>query len=366
MAEPLCEYFGICGGCTYQDLDYSEQLERKKKVLIKAIEFNDIKVFSGDEYYYRNRMDFIFTKTGIGFRRKGRWDRTFDLDKCVISNKRLNELITEVNRFFKNNDAFDLQKKKGTFRYAVIRATSIDSSISFVLNADSTKISEAIDKIKEFKTSANNVIVTYVKSNVDLSVSDDYFIIKGKDLLKEEFFGSTFVFPVQGFFQNNYLMTKKMHEYCNKLLKKYNTKEYSLLDLYGGVGTFGIINSSLFKKGIIVDSVKLAIECANENIKYLKNVEAIELDAKQLKKLELPSKLFVIIDPPRTGMNPKTIEHLKRIKPFVIIYISCNVEQLGKDLKKLDIYSIKSAALFDLFPQTPHSEAVVELNLKSI
>jgi 23S rRNA (uracil1939-C5)-methyltransferase len=88
------------------------------------------------------------------------------------------------------------------------------------------------------------------------------------------------------------------------------------------------------------------------------------LDAMQLKKLDLPDSLFVITDPPRSGMHEKTIEQLKKLRPKVIVYVSCNVVQLGKDLPKFKDYRIRSAALFDLFPQTPHSEAVVELVLK--
>jgi len=80
--------------------------------------------------------------------------------------------------------------------------------------------------------------------------------------------------------------------------------------------------------------------------------------------MSLSSPLFVVTDPPRSGMDVKTIYHLNEVKPKVIIYISCNIEQLAKDLPKFKNYKLKSAALFDLFPQTPHCEGVVELVLK--
>ena len=139
-----------------------------------------------------------------------------------------------------------------------------------------------------------------------------------------------------------------------------------MLDLYAGVGTFGIINSGLFKEVYIVESDKNCIDAAKINIKNnsIKNAKEILLDAMKLKQLTLPKDLFVITDPPRSGMHPKTIEQLKNLKPKIIIYVSCNIEQLSKDLNKFSDYSIKSAALFDLFPQTPHIEAVVELVLR--
>ena len=138
-----------------------------------------------------------------------------------------------------------------------------------------------------------------------------------------------------------------------------------MLDLYAGVGAFGIINASLFKNVFIVESAKKSIECAEINIKENKvnNAEVFVLDAERISRLELPENLFVITDPPRSGMHHKTIEHLRRIAPKVIIYVSCNLQQLKKDISKFKEYKIKSAALFDLFPHTNHIEAVVELEL---
>lgn len=360
-----CPYFGECGGCSLQNLEYATQIENKKKELANIIDFEDIIVFPSNEFGYRNRMDLLFTEKGLGIRKKGRWDKTIDIEQCLICNEELNKIILEIKNFFKNVDFFDLKKHIGTFRYSVIRTPRKDSSISFVLNSESNKLNDAIEKIKEFSkiTNVENIAITYVPPNREMSISDDYFMVKGSDFLKEGYLGKTFKFSIQGFFQNNSEMAEKMQRYCNELLKRYNTKDSYLLDLYGGVGTFGIINSELFKEVLIIESVKSCIDAANENIKEndIENAKGIVLDAKYLKKVELDKPLFVITDPPRSGMHPKTIEHLNKIKPELIIYISCNVKQLGKDIPKFKDYKIKSAALFDLFPQTNHSEAIIEL-----
>jgi len=360
-----CPYFGTCGGCTSQNISYDVQLEHKKNALANAINFNDVGVFSDKEYGYRNRMDMIFHSKGLGFRERGKWWKIVDIEKCPISNDKLNLLMHEIRDYFKDVDVFELMKNVGTFRYAVIRTPTEDNSISFVLNSDSEKLIEAIEKIKEYAkvSTANNIIVTKVKPKTDMSISDDYLVVKGKDTLTESFLGKKFIFPVQGFFQNNSKMAEKMLKYVNELLSKYDTNNAHLLDLYGGVGTFGIVNSSLFNDVIIVENVERAIECAKKNIddNDVKNARAIVLDAKQLNKIELKQPLYVITDPPRSGMHPKTIKYINDVKPEVIVYVSCNVKQLGKDLHKFEEYQIKSAALFDLFPQTPHGEAVIEL-----
>ncbi len=365
MVEPLCPYFGSCGGCSSQHIDYNVQLENKKKALAQSIKFEDVQVFPGPEYYYRNRMDMIFHAKGIGFRKKGQWQKIIDVERCVISNEKLNKLISEVRNYFKGVDAFDLKRHTGTYHYVVIRTPDNDSSLSFVLNEDSKDLAKAIEEIKSFakKTIANNVIVTYTPKNSDVSISNEYFIVKGKDTLKENYKGKEFLFPVQSFFQNNSLMAEKMHEHCHGLLKKYDAKNAILLDLYAGVGTFGINNASLFKQVFIVENDKLSIQAAEENMKNnnVKNAKTIFLDAKHLRKLDLPKPLFLIIDPPRSGMHQKTIEQINVLKPETIIYVSCNAVQLGKDILKLKGYKTRTVALFDLFPQTIHSESIVEL-----
>jgi tRNA/tmRNA/rRNA uracil-C5-methylase (TrmA/RlmC/RlmD family) len=431
MRDPKCPYFNSCGGCFTQHLPYEVQLANKKNRLAKETGFNDIKVFSDSEWFYRNRVDMRFHKTGLGFREKGKWWKIIDVKECVIANKRINGLISEVRAYFGDNiDAFEQNKNTGAFCYAVIRAPQSDSSVSFVLNKDSTRLDEAIKKIESFadKTSANNIVITYAQSGSDESTGTDYFAVKGSDFLEEKIMGKTFRYSVQGFFQNNPVMAEKMHEYVHDLLKKYSncgsgsssdnspqlepqrsrataesaevqrrlTKHESqdselfegdtshsearatgaerhepqrsanwnhLLDLYGGVGAFGIVNADLFYKVTSVESFEGCTIAAKENIERngVKNMEAVCMDAKRLKQISLSSPLYVITDPPRSGMDPETIIQLKKLKPEVIIYISCNAEQLGKDLLKFRDYKIASAAVFDLFPQTNHMESVIEL-----
>jgi len=371
---PLCPYFGSCGGCSAQHIDYPLQLENKKKALARSLRLPEeqVTVFADQPYQYRNRMDFIFHPRGLGFREKDKWWKVVDVEACAISNDSLNVLLKEVRSFFQHNlqqfDVFDIKKKQGVFRYTVIRTPTQDSSISFMLNSDSTKLEEATALIGAFaKTStAQNILVAYAPCDTEISISEDFFVVKGKDVIKETLLGKTFEYPIQGFFQNNTVMAEKMQDYVHHLLKNYPTQGAHLLDLYGGVGCFGIINASLFKSATIVESVESSIACAQKNIQENKitNAQAMVLDAAKLKKLELPKPaqpLFVITDPPRSGMHPKTIEHLNLLQPEVLIYVSCNIDQLGKDIPKFKNYQLKSAALFDFFPQTNHAEAVVEL-----
>ena len=221
ITPPLCQYFGKCGGCTAQHIAYEQQLENKKTKLHQTINklINtplEIEIFSDQPYYYRNRMDFIFHNDGLGLREKDKAWKIVDIERCVISNQKINQLLNEIRTFFRQIDAFDAAKKTGTYKYAVIRAPETSqqqSSISFVLNSESTKIAETIQKIKQFAeiTTAENVLITYVVPEEEESISSDYIIVKGKDMLKQQIMNKTFNYSIQGFFQNNTAMTEKMH-----------------------------------------------------------------------------------------------------------------------------------------------------------
>jgi 23S rRNA (uracil1939-C5)-methyltransferase len=349
MATPLCSYFRICNGCTAQHIDYALQVENKKRMLQHAIDFNNITVFTDKEYHYRNRIDALFCETGLCFRQKEPAKRVC-IQSCAIAEEKINKIIAEVHAHFTHNEK--------AFKYAVIR-TAETSSVSFVLSPHPSP--EIIQKIEAFAkiSSAENIIITYSSED---SISSDYCIVKGTDMLKQTLCGKNFYYSVQGFFQNNTAMAEKMQEYCHEIMKKYAGKGH-LLDLYAGVGTFGIINAELFKTTLIIESNKECIAAAQKNIKEnnVKNATALVCDATHLRRLKLQKPLYVIADPPRSGMDMKTIQQLIELQPEVILYVSCNPHQLGKDVKKFKKYCIKSAALFDLFPQTLHSEAVIEL-----
>ncbi len=368
MVTPLCSYFGSCGGCTTQHIDYEKQLDNKRLTIARMLKLDPttIQIFSDQPYYYRNRMDFIFHPGGLGFRERGSFSKIVDIDKCVISTEMINVLLKEVREYFTDVEAFDLKRKAGVMRYALIRATSTgDSSISFVLNEDAPQKEPTVEKIKQFakQTQAKNIVIAFLEAEHDDSTSDRHITLKGKEYLQETLCGKTFHFPIQGFFQNNTEMAQKMQEYVTSILAKYPTQQAALLDLYGGVGTFGIINADRFKTVTIIESVAPAIEYANQNIALnnVKNAKTLVLDAKSLMRVKLDKPLYVITDPPRAGMHPKTIEQLNFLGPEVMVYISCNLEQLARELPKFRAYEIASMALFDLFPQTNHCETVVEL-----
>jgi 23S rRNA (uracil1939-C5)-methyltransferase len=374
--KPVCQYFGKCGGCSAQHIPYSLTLENKRKYIadqlrrLKISVPDIIEIKHTDKYNYRNRMDFVFFDGGLGLRVKDSFDNIIKIERCEIANEKVNALLTEVRDWFSKSDveAFNLRSKQGVLKYALIRASEFndDSCISFALNSDSGHLAYHIDQIKEFakKTIAKNVVISRVKGNHDDSISDDFFAVKGTEMIDENFLGRKITFHSQGFFQNNPKTAMLMVEHTKELLSKYDTAQKNLLDLYGGVGTFGLCLTDMFKKVTVIESVPQSIESAKKNIAQnnITNAEAFCLDSAKMNKVISKDNLIAITDPPRSGMTRQAIENLTALEPEVIIYVSCNPQQFSREMlvfqKK---YDLKSITVFDMFPQTNHIETVAEL-----
>lgn len=365
MTQATCPYFGTCGGCNCQHIPYELQLENKQKLVARSVgvQPESVKKFFGEPFHYRNRMDFIFHQNGLGFRQAKNWKQIVDIEHCPISDEKINQILTQLRKHFAHPDYFDIYKKTGTFRFVIIRTTSLSKTIIFTLNRDSSHIDEAHKQIESFaKTSdVQNVLVTYIGKDEAITMSDEAHVVKGSEFLQEIIANRTISFSALAFFQNNSKMADSMVRYVSELVEPNHT----VLDLYGGVGTFGIGIAHKAKNTVIVEISAQAVKAAKENIEANKvNAQAHAMNASSFGKLSYPQPLTIITDPPRSGMDEKTIRQIIQLKPKKIIYISCNPIQLEKELFKFKEYELKSTAMFDLFPQTNHVEAVVELVLK--
>ncbi len=366
--EPQCRYFHKCGGCQTQHITYDVQLTQKKERIAKLLQIptDSLVVVHANEYAYRNRMDFIFSHRGLGLRKQNDHKTIIPITRCEIASPNIQILLEELTRDFSRCDYFDTHKKTGTFKFAVIRVGQ-EKTIIFTLNQDSTKIDDATKRIEEFakKTSADNIIVSYVQKNENQSLGHEYYCLKGNEFLTQDIAGTQLTYHSLGFFQNNPSVASQMVLHAKKLLKQ---TQGHLLDLYGGIGTFGIVCAPQFQTTTIIEEVENSILCANKNIQThkLQNVQAKVLNAQNIHKLSFQKPLHVITDPPRSGMTPKTIQRLLDLQPQTIIYVSCNPQQLAKELKFfLKNYTLSSTTLFDMFAQTHHCEVLCEFKRKS-
>jgi len=399
--EPACEHFGICGGCTRQQLNYEDQLFYKQKnveeTLKRIAKVNLPKINAilpaPDIYYYRNKLEFSFSNSrwlteneinsdkeiqefkALGFHIPGRFDKILDIKKCLLQKDPSNKIRLFIKEFAVDNnfDFFNLYKKEGFLRNLIIR-TSETGEIMIIISFfkdDKENISKLLNAVSEkFPeiTSLNYVINTKLNDNItDLDIIN----FKGKDHITEKMDDIKFKVGPKSFYQTNSKQAKRLYDIAIDFAElKGNETVY---DLYTGTGTIANYIARNAKKIIGIEYVKEAVEDAkiNSEINNIKNTFFFDGDMKDILNDEFISKHgkpdVIITDPPRAGMHKNVINVIINANPDKIVYISCNVATQARDIQLLDKnYEVKKIHPVDMFPHTHHIENVILLQKRFI
>lgn len=345
--EPICPYFDKCGGCQFLNLKYIDSLDYKQnkveEIMNKYVDMNfkiNSIVSCDNSLYYRNKTTFQ-VNDDIGFY-KEKTNNLIPIDKCYISDTKINDIY----KIIKDNISLT------NIKQIIIRATKKPKEIMVIF-----KINGYIDK---------NNILSLLKDRVNsIYINDE--LIYGKSKIIEKLCDKYFYISPNSFFQVNTLQAEKLY---NKAIEYANiTKNDIVLDLYCGTGTIGIIASSNAKKVIGIELNKDAIKDANEN-KKLNNIENIEFYAGDVGKILNKNNYnpnIVIVDPPRAGLDNLAINQILNIRPERLVYVSCDLMTLARDLKILsEHYNILELTPVDMFPYTSHVECVSLLQLKPL
>lgn len=343
--KSICPYFEECGGCQFLNMNYQDSLDYKQnkveeimnKYLGIKIKINNI-VACDNNLYYRNKTTFQ-VKNDIGFF-KEKTNTLIPVDKCYISDIKINDIYKAIK------DNINLTNVK----QVIIRATknTLESMVIF-------KTSNYID---------NKKIIDILKKKVDsIYINDE--LIYGKGKIIEILCNKNFYISPSSFFQVNTLQAEKLY---NKAIAYADIKkEDTVLDLYCGTGTIGIVASDKAKKVIGIELNKEAIKDANEN-KKLNNINNIEFYAGDVGKILNKNNYkpdIIIVDPPRAGLDSLALSQILNIRPKKLVYVSCDLMTLARDLKLLsNDYDILELTPVDMFPYTAHVESVCALKLK--
>ena len=400
--EPSCEYFGSCGGCKWQNMEYSKQLFYKEKEVknnlekIGKIKVNELLPIKGakKKYFYRNKMEFSFSnnrwlsydeiqsqqqikeRNALGFHIPGMWDKILDINKCWLQEDPSNEIRNKIKEFATKNNIpfFDPKKQKGVLRTLMIRISNIGQIMVIVQFYSATKrqINEILNFIKTSFPKINSLQYVINSKSNDTIYDQDVICFYGNDYIQEEMEGLKFRINAKSFYQTNSDQAYELY----KIVRDFANLDGNELvyDLYTGTGTIAQFISKKAKKVIGVESVEDAIVAAKQNatINKIKNVEFFVGDMKSIfnndfiKKNGTPK--VIITDPPRDGMHKDVIKQILKIVPEKIVYVSCNSATQARDLEILSSkYEIIKSQAIDMFPQTHHVENVVLLKkLKQI
>jgi 23S rRNA (uracil1939-C5)-methyltransferase len=391
--NPRCSYFGVCGGCKWQNLEYKSQLGFKRKGIIDSLErigkienpeVNEV-ISSDLIYFFRNKMEFSFSDKrwlleeekdkpkedvnfALGLHIPERFDKVLDIKECLLESETSNGILNFTRDFSKENnlDAFSPKAHTGYLRNLVIREGKKTNQImvNLVTYDDRPELMEKYSSqlLKSFP-SISTIINNITERRSQVAIGDYEKILHGPGYIEEKLGEFIFRISPNSFFQTNTLGTEKLYS----VIKDYAVKEKNKIiwDLYCGAGTISIFLSKYAEKIFGFEIVESAIKDArlNTEINNINNCEFISGDLKDnIIKDSFPTPDLIILDPPRSGVHEQVLREILLVAPSRIIYVSCNPQTQARDLIILnEKYNIRDIQPVDMFPHTMHIENVIYL-----
>ncbi|MBC7349150.1 MAG: 23S rRNA (uracil(1939)-C(5))-methyltransferase RlmD [Candidatus Aminicenantes bacterium] len=386
-----CPHFGRCGGCSFQDLSYSEQLRQKQNYLLEVLQPYfpsgyryleiDPPLPSPSQYFYRNKMEFSFGQSDgqvyLGLRERTRpkqrhhHQRVVPLEICHLSTPLTAKLFPLVSRLAQDSGlpVFDLETKTGFYRHLVIRESKRTGQLMLLL----VTTSQAALPLAEFRDEILRAVpdltsLWWVENDriSDVVALEKTHVLYGQEAIEEQILGYRFKIYPGSFFQTNPLAAELVYAQIQAEARRLHTQ--SALGLYCGSGAIEICLSKAASEVVGVDWDPANIRTANENLAINKigNVRFLESSVEAaLPDISLGSYDLLVIDPPRAGLSPRSLKQIVGLKIPGLIYVSCNPATLARDLKVLTDsgYKISRLTPVDFFPHTGHLEVIAYLNL---
>lgn len=374
--KSLCEHFYRCGGCSFQNVEYEEELSYKQSFVsdcIKKIAGIDTEILpvigAEDTFLYRNKAQFPVSEDGIGIYAP-KSHRVIDMNKCLIQAPETEVIIQAVRYWMKdyNISPYNEEKDTGCVRHIYIRSGNDETMVVLVTRTKKLKFSEKlVEVLRECSPKICSVMQNVNLKRTNVVLGEEINLLWGKDHIIDIIGDVKFKISPFSFYQVNNRQTKVLYDVAKDFAEIQ--KNDVVWDLYCGIGTIGQYAARDAKKIIGIEIVDAAIKNAEENaaINGFGNCEyycgaAEKLAIKLIEKGDRPDVVF--LDPPRKGCDRELLDTVVKSETKKIIYISCKPSTLARDLIVLKEagYDVQKIQPVDLFPKTPHVETVVLLS----
>ena len=403
---PMCEHFGICGGCKWQNLPYEEQLKAKQQQVfdqltrIGKVELPPFQPILGSvkTKEYRNKLEFgcankrWYTKeeiaalppkeegqegnlseSAIGFHITGAFDKIYPIKKCWLMDDLHNEIRNEISRYAKENSIsfYDIRAQHGLLRDLMMRNSNTGEFMLLVQfhyneEGDEQKAMQLLQHIADTFPQITSLIYVDNQKGNDTFGDLELTTFKGTDFIYETMEDLKFKVGPKSFYQTN--TDQAYHLYCVARSFAQLTGGELVYDLYTGTGTIANFVAHQAKQVIGIEYVPEAIEDAKEN-SHVNGINNTLFYAGDMKDIltddfiqEHGQPDVIITDPPRAGMHADVVKVILNASPKRIVYVSCNPATQARDLQLMDAdYKVTAVQPVDMFPHTPHVENVVLL-----
>ena len=383
--ESDCNTYKRCGGCSLRHIQYEETLKIKQNSIQSLVNktLKDqviVQPVLGMEnpYHYRNKAQYP-----IGTNRNGqpvmgvfanRTHEIIPIESCLLQNQQTGEIAKFIFDFIVKNKItiYDEKTGKGLIRHIVTKIGIKTDEVMCVIVVNGKKIpkenelvTEVINHFPRVKTIVKNINM----KNTNVILGQENINLYGEGYIKDQL--GKFIFKISplSFYQVNPIQAERLYQLGVEAAGI--TKLDVVFDLYCGIGTISLFMSQYAKKVYGIEIVEEAVKMAKENAKLNQadHVHFIAGDVQKVlddllyKKKVVPN--IVLVDPPRKGLDQKSIENILHIKPKRLVYISCNPATLVRDLAKLEVlYGVNSIKPVDMFPFTSHVECVALMGIK--
>jgi 23S rRNA (uracil1939-C5)-methyltransferase len=358
--EPRCPYYGTCGGCQWQHIDYAAQVRMKQHVVEEQFARTAKMPITIDKVHvpdspweYRYGCEIALSREA-GFRQRGS-RRVVEVEHCEISHPLISRLLATLNAMIKDGRIPDLWGKNW-----------VETRV--IPHGDATKLALILEGVRNIDLEAQPELRTVLDAlaSIPEAASVSYrtpsgavMPYMGPTMVEIDILGRTIQFPPGAFFQASVEMLQTAISRMRDLAAVQSDE--TVLDLYCGVGIFGLFMAEDAGRviGIEVDAQAIAAARKTADNWGLHNAEFWDFPAEKMTK-ELPQVDVAIVDPPRTGMDPRVLRAVAGAAPSRIVYLSCEPSTLARDAALLqeEGYLVDRLELFDFFPQTYHIESL--------
>ncbi len=394
---PFCSHFGICGGCKWQNLPYSEQIKYKQQQVwdnltrLAKIELPEISPIlgSGKTQFYRNKLEFTFSekawltteqmslpdeekqKGALGFHIPGMFDKVLHIEKCHLQDDLSNQIRNSLYEFCKAHDIsfYNLRSREGIMRNIIVRnsVTTGEWMLIVVFALPEKAVIESVMAFLSEKFPQITSLLYIVNQKCNDTIGDQEInVYRGRDYMIETMEDLQFKVGPKSFYQTNTLQAYELYKVAREFADLKGTE--LVYDLYTGTGTIANFVAKRCRKVIGIEYVPEAIEDAkvNAQLNSLDNTLFYAGDMKDILNQQFIAEHgrpdVIITDPPRAGMHDDVIKTILFAAPERIVYVSCNPATQARDLQLLDAaYKVVAIQPVDMFPHTQHVENVVKL-----
>lgn len=396
---PRCSHFTVCGGCRWQHLPYSFQLEAKRRQVVDALDriaklpHPEVAPTLGSAriWEYRNKMEYTFSnrcwltheqmqsgeqfpdRDAAGFHIPGAFDKVLDIDRCYLQDDFSNRLRKFIKNYGKENGLsfYDLKQNSGLLRTLMVRMASTGQIMAVMsFGEDNPQVIRSLLDAVRVQFPEITSLLYVINTKVNDTIGDQEILVhSGQPYIEEEMEGLHFRVGPKSFYQTNSAQAYELYKVARDFAGL--TGDELVYDLYTGTGTIANFVSRRARKVVGIEYVPEAIEDAkvNARVNGLDNTLFFAGDMKDVLNEDFIREHgrpdVMIVDPPRAGMHSSVVDVILGAEPRRIVYVSCNPATQARDLALLaEKYDITAVQPVDMFPHTAHVENVVRLDFR--